>query len=127
MKKLGFIALLALIGAVMFGIGMRVNSTSLNAQFYNFPQSGGELALDNYNYSYGRCHNQSVDYTSYEWLYSHLSEEDQDAVDAKYIELLLEIDLSSMTDQQRLDAINDLKDTLVTFIEDSEFVIGTWR
>lgn len=127
MKKIGIFALLLAFGAVMLGIGMRLSANSLDAQPNNFPQSADELALIDTYPAYGRCHNNRIDTTSYEWLYAHLNEEDQDLVDAKYIELLLEIDLNSMTDEERLLAIDNLKEELVTYIQDSEFVIGSWR
>ncbi|PKK97448.1 MAG: hypothetical protein CVV58_01230 [Tenericutes bacterium HGW-Tenericutes-3] len=127
MKKLGIIALLLSFGAVMFGVGIRLSSSSLTAQPFNFPQSANELALTETYPTYARCHYNRIDTTSYEWIYAHLNEEDQDLVDAKYIELLLEIDLGSMTEEERLDAMHNLKEELVTYIEDNEFVIGSWR
>lgn len=127
MKKIGIIALLIGFGAVILGIGMNLNSNPLYAQLNNIPQSANELALTETYPIYGRCHNNQIDTTSYEWLYTHLDEEEQDLVDAKYIELLLELDLTSMTNEERLIAIDNMKEELVTFIVDSEFVIGSWR
>lgn len=127
MKKLWIIALLLGFGAVMVGVGMRINSSSIDAENFYFPQSADELALTTNEQYYGRCHNYRIDDSSYEWIYAHLSEDDQELVDQKYIELLLEIDLEAMSDQERLNAIDDLKEALVTFIEDSNFEIGYWR
>jgi len=127
MKKIGLLALLLGFGVMVFGIVAKLGVNTISAQTYQIPQNANELALTNSYSNYGSCHRNRVDYTSYEWLYAHLSEADQDLVDIQYLELILAIDFDNLTDEERLEAIDNVKDELVTFIEESEFEIGSWR
>jgi 6-phosphogluconate dehydrogenase (decarboxylating) len=75
----------------------------------------------------GPCYGVDYDTVSYEWLYVHLSEEDQHLVDVRYTELLAAIDLAPLTEAERILALDGVKAELVTFIQDSHFTIGYYR
>ncbi|QWC00502.1 hypothetical protein KHQ88_02730 [Mycoplasmatota bacterium] len=65
--------------------------------------------------SYGACHgyDQEEEQATYEFLYSHLSLEDQDKIDVLYAEMLDDYDFTTMTETEKLEAIESIKDTLV--------------
>ncbi len=127
MKRLILFLFVFGFGVAIFGFASRYGINQLIADEIEVPESARELAWQNTNFSNRRCHGYLSNETSYEWLYAHLDDEDQSTVDLKYLELLLEIDFDALNNEERLVAINNLKDELIDYIDESEFEIGSWR
>jgi hypothetical protein len=71
---------------------------------------------------YGYCHDDDDD-ISYEWLYAHLSENDQILVDQQYALLLSQIDFTILTAEEQQTQIELVKTQLVDYIYDQDFLI----
>lgn len=74
----------------------------------------GMMGNNYYGYESDYCHDYNEDEKpSYEYLYSHLTLGDQEKIDVLYAEMLSEYDFSLMTDLEKLETIEIIKDALV--------------
>jgi len=96
-----------------------VITTSSYQPFYR----GGMMGYGTGGTAYGCRSTQTTD-QSYEWLYLHLSDADQDEVDAKQAELIQAIDFSTLTVEAIIAVQNDIKIQLVEFIEAQAYVLN---
>lgn len=72
----------------------------------------------------GYCYDE--DNLSYEFLYTHLTSDQQEVIDLMYAEKLATYDFQSMTQSEQTDAINQIKSELITYIEDHYFDSDTF-
>lgn len=114
----GFIALNSNFVQAAFGFD---NPTNTSDTGYRYGMMGGYGMMGESFDEDDYCFNLDDETHSYEWLYAHLSDEDQLTVDAKYLELVGEFDFTTMTFEEQQTAIEGIKVALVTFISDSDF------
>lgn len=72
-------------------------------------------------HNYGYCFDDDDDDMSYEWLYAHLSIEDQTLVDQQYLLLVSQIDFTSLTPEQQQTEIENIKAQLEDYIYNQNF------
>lgn len=114
MKKKWIIALLSL--AALASLGFFVVKahdyyTSGDYQYYGYYMPGMRG---------GYCYDEEQ--PSYEYLYSHLSTEDQAVIDQMYADQLAQYDFSTMTDDEKVQAIDTVKADLSQYIIDNHMV-----
>ena len=84
---------------------------------------------DNYempNFNSMPCHQNRTE-RSYEWYYTHLSEEDQLYIDTLFLEALNEADFSSLDIEEQRELIKTIKDDLRTIIIEEGLTIYARR
>jgi len=77
------------------------------------------------NYGYSGCHGYYDETPSYEYLYIHLSFEDQEKIDILYAEMIGKYDFTLLTQAEKLGTIESVKDQLVEeILENDEYQVG---
>lgn len=122
----GFIALSSSFVRASFGFANLITPENTT---YGYNPMGGYGRMGGYGMMGGNwdeddyCFNIDGQATSYEWLYAHLNDEDQQIVDALYLEMVEEVDFTILSDAEKLVAIENIKTNLIIFIEESDFVL----
>ncbi|MBU1141489.1 MAG: hypothetical protein KKG64_03095 [Firmicutes bacterium] len=125
MKKTALI-IVFIIGIVFIG-SLAISAQTGDSWFYpnTYPYSNN-WGMHGRQF-YGYCQDDFDEQPSYEWLYFHLSLEDQNIVDLKYLELVSAYDIETMTAIEQEQLIDEIKLILVDFIEEQDFDFETFR
>ncbi len=114
-----------LIGVVLFAFGFMAFQTYA---FYSAPE---EYETGSYfmpgmrgGCYYNDTNEEDIEY-DYDFLYLHLSLEDQATIDLMYADMLLEYDFDSLTQEEQLQVIHSIKEELATYIIDN-FSVPYW-
>ncbi|MDA3932064.1 MAG: hypothetical protein PF513_04935 [Tenericutes bacterium] len=123
------VGLMIVRGEGLSGINHYVGDETTEEPSSNYSWMGqGYGMMGRYNdgdYGYGSCYGyDEEEKPSYEILYNHLSLEDQEKIDVLYAEMLSEYDFSLMTETEKLETIELIKDALVDEILENDYNIG---